>query len=865
VKRYPFVALLILSAVTLTGCKLLSGGDSNSDSNSSSNSSSQVPAVTLTVPGPNFAGGNQITITVAVANDQPTESLSASGTLSGAACTPATCGTFGNPTGTAGSGSYTMTYVPPSSLAATTTITLTVSSNLSPSFAATVNFPVYPAHQTVVTLSTVPDEIPASSAARALTATVYNDTGNKGVQTSLVGGGYVCPPLSGGGTVCGKLTLGTLTTGTTTTATTGVPFTQTPVTYTPPASGPASAPYDRPIIVAASVANTSVLVVDNFLIGPTLPGGIFIPESAKLNVVLASPSATPFTFQGTVSGDIGNSKTVNFTLTAGGANCSPLCGTLGAITYTRNGQNYSAVTTYTPPATVPTGADTKPTITATEVDSSVSDSFTFTIAASSCTSSTGNNGVLKGQYAFLLRGGAESNGYGTIAASFNADGNGNITGGFIDNNGTRGYNGGVPVVSAGSSYTVGSDNRGCLTLTNSNGGVGTYRIALGTINGSGVATQGEVLRFDDDTGSGVRGEGILMQQESPASVSASQFNGNYAVGFTGVDYQGGRIAAAGLMNPNGSGTISTISLDTDDNGVPASLSGSATYSLATGAANGRGTGTITLTGGGSLDFALYAVSPSEFLFITTDYPGSKVPVLSGEIKQQSGAFTATTLDNAGYVVYASGIDTTNGANVTEIGQVTIPSGGNGAGTITLDANDNGTEQAEISTSIAMSILSNGKVTMTVGGSATGQPILYLVDSTSAFWVGADKADTAGCVKKQVGGPFGNSSLNGAFFFGGTTPQVGGSYDSGAATFDGSGNITGTDDEVSPPAGGGLQSFPTTPATGGTYAFNTASPQGIGFVGSNAGKPTSIAYVVSSAEVIFMRTGANGVELFDARQ
>lgn len=818
------------------------------------------------MPGPNFAGGNQIAITIAVANDQSTDSLSATGTLSGAACTPATCGTFGSPTGTAGSGSYTMTYVPPSSLAATTTITLTVSSNLARSFAATLNFNVYPAHQTVVMVNFNPVEVPPGSAAKNVTATVYNDTGNKGVQMALLGGGYACPPVSGGGagaTVCGKLTEGTLTTGTTTTGTTGVPFTQTPLTYTPPSSGPPSPPYDRPIILAVSAADSAALATVNFLLGPTPPGGVFIPESAKLDVALASPSAAPITFQANVNGDSGNSRTVNFAITAGGANCSPLCGTLGAITYTRNGPNYNAVTTYTPPASVPTGADTQPTITATEPDFSLSDSFTFTIAESSCTTSTGNNSVLNGQYAFLLRGGSEGNGYQTMAASFTADGSGNITGGFIDSNGTRGPNGGVSVVPAGSSYSVGPDNRGCLTLVNSNGGVGTFRIAVGTISG-GVATQGQVLHFDDNTGSGLRAQGILMQQESSASVSASQFSGSYAVGFTGVDSAGGRIAAAGLMTPNGLGTISSVSLDTDDNGVPGPLTGTATYSLATGAANGRGTGTITGSGGGTIDFVLYTVSPSEFLFLTTDYPGSKTPILSGEIKLQTGPFTSTSLDGGGYVFYASGIDITNGGNAAEIGQVTVTT--NGGGTVTDDVNDNLTEQTETSNSITLTIASSGRTTVTVSGSGSGQPILYLVDSTSAFWVGTDNADTAGFVKKQVGGPFSTSSASGAFFFGGTTPQVGGSYDSGTVTLDGAGHFTGTDDRASPPGGGGLQTTQITPATGGTYAFsNTSSPVGKGFIGSNAGTPTSVAYAISSSEAVFMTTGANGVETFDARK
>jgi hypothetical protein len=77
--------------------------------------------------------------------------------------------------------------------------------------------------------------------------------------------------------------------------------------------------------------------------------------------------------------------------------------------------------------------------------------------------------VLKGPYAFLLRG-ADSGGTAIAAGSFTADGNGKITGGSLDQNRvSSGPQSALPIQPSVSTYSVGSDRRGCLTLTTANG------------------------------------------------------------------------------------------------------------------------------------------------------------------------------------------------------------------------------------------------------------------------------------------------------------------------------------------------------------------------------------------------------------
>ena len=187
----------------------------------------------------------------------------------------------------------------------------------------------------------------------------------------------------------------------------------------------------------------------------------------------------------------------------------------------------TSTATYTPPTSVPSSPANNPTITATTVDlisgSQAGDSFSFNIVDGTC--GTGHESILNGQYAFLARGGAPGNGYNAFIGSFTADGAGHITGGLEDINRTVGVTTGLTINPTGSSYSVGADNRGCLTFVNSSGGVMTYRIALGTLS-MGVATQGTLTVFVDDTGNAARLSGILMLQNS-AFFSTSSVSGNY--------------------------------------------------------------------------------------------------------------------------------------------------------------------------------------------------------------------------------------------------------------------------------------------------------------------------------------------------
>jgi uncharacterized repeat protein (TIGR01451 family) len=832
-------------------------GDMDSGNNSSTDSvtaisTSSISSISLAVPGPViYAGGNTENVTVSVSNDLVSDVLNPTLTLSGAACSAAACGTVGSVTGTAGSGSYTIPYTPPASVNAPTIITLTISSNLPGSFTAVGNFMVYPSGSRVVLFGGLGGQIgqrltPGSQTRPGLTATVYNDPGGPGspgpgVSVQLLGSGYACPPASSG-TVCGTLAIGSTSFGTTSTGTTGIPFTTTSFSYTPPTSVP-NPPFDRPAFIAVSNADATKTNSFPFLISTAGTTGLVIVDNQRLNTALTG--AAPMTISANLSGDSGINKTFSWSLTSNGANCQPQCGTLGTPTYIWNGQGVNGSITYTPPAAMPAGAADTPTLTATSVDVLngflQSDNFSFSINDGTCGS--GNNGVLNGQYAFLLHGGAAGQGYVSMIGSFTADGNGHITAGLFDVNRNVNPSFNVSIAPAGSSYSVGPDNRGCLVLANSLGGVNTYRFALGAIS-SGTATKGQIIRFDDVSGMGQRLQGDLVKQD-PTAFNSSSIKGTYAFGEEGIDAAGGRITAGGLATADGLGTFSNFDRDVNDNGNLDinDTTGSATYAI--DSSTGRGTVAFT-SGAGTSNFVLYVVSASEFLAMSTDGLSANTPILIGDNRLQTapnGGFTQTSLDGNSYVYWLSTIDPSNGGNVAVVGQILFNAGGSETGTQYI--NHSGSPSTAQAVSDAFTISSNGRATNTKGDTA-----IYVIGTDSAFVVGTGSMASAGFAQKQTGGPFSNTSVSGSYVVSEGAPLDGDNYFSGAATITNStSSVAATADLETPNGIGSVAnsfSYSVTNATTGLFTLTSSDPNDAG----------SIGFTVSGSELVTISEGTS---------
>src|ERR1019366_5852523 len=379
-------------------------------------------------------------------------------------------------------------------------------------------------------------------------------------------------------------------------------------------------------------------------------------------------------------------------------------------------------------------------------------------------------------YAMMLNGWDSATTLTAVVGSFVADGAGNISSGLVDMN-FRTKNGGPNGPTSGTftgTYSVGPNNLATINLTYGGGlsGSDTFEAALDASDGNG-----HIIFYDS---SNFKASGLLRKQDASA-FSTAKIKGNYAFRFVGVNSTGGsRQTMAGEFNSDGNGNITGGEVDFNDaSSAPANAPLSAsTFSVAS---TGRGTGALTVTGQGTLDFVFYVVSATEMLFM--DDGSVNDPLVVGQVLQQSGTFTGASLNGVSVVEHES----LSGAEPsTEAGLLTF----DGAGSFTLSADQNkggtvGTESGSGSYSTA----SNGRVTL--GDNAR---VFYLIGLNHAFLVGTDSSVAFGTLTPQTGSNFTNASLSGNYLCGSQQPvsaNVGEEVD--YLNADGAGNFTGTGD------------------------------------------------------------------------
>ena len=272
----------------------------------------------------------------------------------------------------------------------------------------------------------------------------------------------------------------------------------------------------------------------------------------------------------------------------------------------------------------------------------------------SCETGNESNFASQAPYAFLLRG-FDANGPVAIAGNFTVDGSGAITGGVEDITRTTGSQNSLSIL-PGSTYSLGRDNRGCITITNSAGTTTTFRFSAGGCSsgrnstgtgcqtpstGTSYLTAGHIIEFDDSTASGTRLSGILRLQDSSVFQN-SGLNGQYAFGLSGWNNNAGRFAVAGSATANG-GSFNSVNADINDAGALSSnlTGGSGSFAISS---TGRGTATLTL-GNLSLSVVLYPVSTNEVLISMTGSISATNPLLSGEAILSPGPYNFQSLQN----------------------------------------------------------------------------------------------------------------------------------------------------------------------------------------------------------------------------
>lgn len=570
-----------------------------------------------------------------------------------------------------------------------------------------------------------------------ITASVTNDSNNKGVTWTL----------SGVGTLSGQTT--------------------TAATYNAPASVGSNTTVT---VTATSVADNTKSA--SLMITVTPPPPITVTINSKITSIIAGAAAVNFTV--TVQNDSANAG-VTWSLLANNSNCSPTCGALSNVTTTG--------VTYTPPATVPASPNNAPTLVAMSVtDNTKTDTDAFTIVSFA----SANNGDLKGQYAFLVGGFDDATG-GQFAyiGSFTADGMGGVTTGIEDENLPSGVTQNLKIQG---SYSLGADNRGVLTLSGA-GTITKFAFSAGAAN-SGVVTKLHIIEFDDTAGTnGRRGSGVAYLQD-PTAFALSGVSGAYAVQLTGQanGTAGTRWTNVGQLTASSGAVTGTI--DTNSNGTFSS--GNAFAGTLSSGALTTSEGRLTYAGssGGLGNAVLYIVSASRFLAMTTD-PESTNGLLSGVgVMQTSSSFTNSSLNGA-VVLYSTGLSSVAGRSYAEAGVLTFDSN-TGTGTIKIDTND-GSTAGTVVTTFTYSVAADGHVTV---NPATGPaPDLYLQDTNKAFMIDNGSLVNTGFVDPQSAGPFSTGSVSGNYFFGLAEYHAvtAGGVSSGVVTSAGAGTASATVD------------------------------------------------------------------------
>lgn len=698
---------------------------------------------------------------------------------------PLGCGTLSSSTGT------TVIYTPPQKLNAGGPTAVFVNAT-SAGMTASANLTVTPVP--VVILTNKVATIQAGSGSVGFDAWIQGNTSSLGVTWRL--SGVSC---SGPGSPCGSLT----------------PITGSDrgATYTAPSEAPTG--NAQATITAISVEDPTSTDQFTFTIATA---ATVVTLSNTFNTVAAGGG--PQTLTATVKHDVG-AQGVTWALTAGSppVTCQPLCGSLSQPTSNTIGLVTTATVTYSPPVgpPLPSAPDNAPTISANSVyDSTASASDVFTVQDFTCGS--GSEAMLRGQYAFLLRGfyGAGNGTPFAVAGSFAADGTGKITAGEEDLNEYSRYQH-LSIAAANSSYSVGADGRGCISIATTNGSITNYRFALGGVSGA-TASKGSIIESDDTTGTDSRASGVIRLQDI-TSFELSKLRSNYALGAdgwdTGYGFPGHFAMAASCPVNNGNKSGVADVNDVVFIYVRWTIAGCSIGAVST--STGRATGSFGTPVGAN--FIMYMINEDEFFIVSPS-----LPLYTGRVISTGNSFSLASVSGS-YVLHCTE------AYMGLSGQLT------GRPILGLMNFDNG-NLSGIAFTYFNSTLSNqigfGGPTYTVdstsGRLALGpftDDAIYLttvIDGISGFYINFSTGAGSGLIEGQPSANYSADSSAGNYMLGQDEPsQPSFTNLAAAVSISSAGSVSGTSDASAP---SGL--MPNQP-----FSLSlTINPDGTGNAGAN---------------------------------
>jgi hypothetical protein len=677
--------------------------------------------------------------------------------------------------------------------------------------------------------------VPASlqvNATASLAVTLTNDSANAGVKWSVT-----CGASSG---ACGSFT-------------TSGPGTST--TYTAPSALP-SATNNSVTVTATSVADSTKSVSATIALSAPALNLAFSSSAYPPNALQIGASAPIAVI---VTGDASNNGV------SWSATCGPSAVPCGSFSPSKTPSGVAA--TFTSPSLVP--ADSNVTIKATSV-TNPGDSLSIPIFLSLEPTTLAN-----GSYVFQLSG-TNANQFYSVSGVFTVN-NGSITGGeqdFID-----------PAIGAKSDTITGGsilaidDGNLWITLKTADASVGVNGVETldATLLSSSRAT---LIEFDLSANA----SGTLDLQTGTAAPA-----GGYAFFSAGRDSAKSATAIGGVLNVDGSGTISGNGsvFDINDSAVAAPLAAQAFAASTVTAPDSQGRVQFSLvpsaaSGIAPINLVGYIVDPKHIRLVETKdaYGG----FTGGTALGQTGTFASSSISSTTFVFGATGEDPNGvldaagllvaGPNTGTSGAVTGNVTGTfswndhtgvavqtplplAAGTYTLDTTGVGAGTGRVAL--------KGLTDSTTNPTFTYDLALYLTGNGQGLLILMDQdAVITGQGFQQTGGPFTANSFNGFYALSVRHVVPNGSsecrqYGVGLLVADGFGEVKGSFDRGQ--AGG-----PTASNLGLTGNF-TAAANGV-FTGTLTGLDTSQTpavhnvawYLVSPSQAVLIETDSTQLTL-----
>jgi len=271
----------------------------------------------------------------------------------------------------------------------------------------------------------------------------------------------------------------------------------------------------------------------------------------------------------------------------------------------------------------------------------------------------------------------------SIVGQFVSNGSGELTGVLDENHNAR-PSGGQPFTSG--SFQLDATNgptfgRGTMTFVAN--GV-TYNYIYYVVNGS------RICLIEDSSASGILTVGTATSQSSVPTSNAT-FNGNFAF-LTSGSGTTGPLTRIGRFTANGSGGLTSVFADTNDNGgtaqVPKGSLSATTYAIDTSfTGSGRGTLTFADSQLGTYSFVFYLNSPSGGVIQDVSVNNNKGNVGDGFLQLQTGAPFSLAGLAGDYAFNFAGVSSNNNTAVTAeedyVGHLKVSSanGGNVSGAV----------------------------------------------------------------------------------------------------------------------------------------------------------------------------------------